>query len=268
MKKILCIVLLISFLSSLLFTADVFATGETVTVDGITYKSYGTYCAATGYDDSVSGKLYLPLSVDFGGTELPLTVIDDYAFSYNGSITEITVPASVDTIKEYAFFDCVKLRKVTLSAGVSSIDATAFYKCTKLKSIEVDSSNDHYASSDNVLYSKDMHTIIAYPPALTATEFTVPDGVTKIGDMAFSCCSNLTGITVPDGVTRIGYYAFAECSGIQTFDLPETVETIDVSAFECCTALSSMTIPNSVTIIDSDAFNYCENLTSVIIGSL
>ena len=43
---------------------------------------------------------------------------------------------------------------------------------------------------------------------------TIPDGVTKIGDDAFSRCSALTSITIPDSVTHIGENAFSECSSL------------------------------------------------------
>ena len=42
----------------------------------------------------------------------------------------------------------------------------------------------------------------------SVTEVTIPDGVTKIGDSAFSCCSSLTSVHIPDGVAKIGDSAF------------------------------------------------------------
>jgi hypothetical protein len=42
--------------------------------------------------------------------------------------------------------------------------------------------------------------------------FKIPDGVTSIGEYAFSDCSSLTSIKMPDSVTSIGSYAFYNCS--------------------------------------------------------
>ena len=36
----------------------------------------------------------------------------------------------------------------------------------------------------------------------------IPDGVTRIGDYAFYCCTGLSNIDIPNGVTYIGEFAF------------------------------------------------------------
>jgi len=46
------------------------------------------------------------------------------------------------------------------------------------------------------------------------TSITIPEGVTSIGDEAFSNCYGLTSITIPERVTSIGKDAFEDCSGL------------------------------------------------------
>lgn len=43
------------------------------------------------------------------------------------------------------------------------------------------------------------------------SDFTIPNGVTTIGDKAFYECRELTSITIPNSVTEIGHMAFAGC---------------------------------------------------------
>jgi hypothetical protein len=40
------------------------------------------------------------------------------------------------------------------------------------------------------------------------TNIALPEGLTTIGDGAFSGCSSLTNIALPEGLTTIGYRAF------------------------------------------------------------
>ena len=72
----------------------------------------------------------------------------------------------------------------------------------------------------------------------------VPEGVTRIGDRAFSGCENLQSITLPEGVTSIGDWAFYNCKSLQSITLPEGVTSIGNGAFEDCEKLQSVTIPD------------------------
>ena len=94
---------------------------------------------------------------------------------------------------------------------------------------------------------------------------TLPDGLTTIGDLAFSGCSSLTSITIPNSVTSIGGGAFRVCSRLTSITIPNSLTSIGYSAFNGCSKLTSITIPNSVTSIGSNAFRYCSSLTSITI---
>ena len=48
----------------------------------------------------------------------------------------------------------------------------------------------------------------------TIKNVIICDGVTFIGDYAFSDCTGLTSITIPDSVTSIDTWAFDSCDGI------------------------------------------------------
>ncbi|MBQ6682142.1 MAG: leucine-rich repeat domain-containing protein [Prevotella sp.] len=87
--------------------------------------------------------------------------------------------------------------------------------------------------------------------------------VTRIGESAFSGCTDLTSVTIPNSVTSISSYAFLNCSGLTSVTIGNSVTSIGNYAFYGCSGLTSVTIPNSVTSIGTWAFYNCSALTSV-----
>ena len=94
-------------------------------------------------------------------------------------------------------------------------------------------------------------------------KITIGDGVTSVGDFAFSGCDALKSITLPKSVTTIGQSAFSGCWDLRSLTLPDGVNTIGEKAFYDCLELTSITIPKSVTAIGQEIFYYCVSLTSL-----
>ena len=98
-------------------------------------------------------------------------------------------------------------------------------------------------------------------------EFTIPNGVTRIGNEAFADCSNLTSVKIPNSVTSIGHYAFTVCTSLSSIVIPNRVTSIRECAFSGCDRLASVTIGNGVISIEESAFQDCKSLTSIVIGN-
>ena len=84
----------------------------------------------------------------------------------------------------------------------------------------------------------------------------IGNGVTSIGDEAFSGCTSLTSVKIGNGVTSIGGYAFEGCTSLASITIPDSTTSIGYRAFLNCTSLTSITIPDSVTSIGNNAFVY------------
>ena len=92
---------------------------------------------------------------------------------------------------------------------------------------------------------------------------SLPEGLTSIGDSAFSSCSNLALTYLPEGITSIGNSAFSSCSNLALTSLPEGITSIGNNAFFNCSKLTSLTFEGKPDSIDQKAFYYCNNLTTI-----
>ena len=128
------------------------------------------------------------------------------------------------------------------------------------------------------------------------TGVVIPEGITEIGDFAFSNCPSLENILVsadnpsyvsinncclskdlrklifgcrssiiPEGISMIEESAFEGCVGQTSIVMPEGVKEIGRDAFSGCTGLTNIVIPDSVTEINGGAFFGCTSLTSIVI---
>lgn len=164
-----------------------------------------------------------------------------------------------------------------------------FYGCESLKTLTVDENNQYFTAKDDVIYNKDMTTLILYAPKKEDTSFsvhatvktidayafqysglkavTLPDGLEKIGYGAF-ISSSIESIKIPASVTNLGTLVFSKCKSLTSvvFEDSITIKEIPHSAFSSASSLTSIEIPESVETIGSAAFSYCTSLKNVSIS--
>ncbi len=170
---------------------------------------------------SVNGVLFskdktLLIQYPIGNTQTAYTIpsgvtsIGYDAFSNCENMTSISIPSGVINIGDDAFSYCENLTSISISSSVTSIGGDVFWCCTGLSNITVDPSNANFASVNGVLFNKDKTNLIQYPIGNSQKTYTVPDGVTSIGEEAF-CDSSLSSVTIPASVTSIDDSAFWNC---------------------------------------------------------
>ena len=143
-----------------------------------------------------------------------VTSIGDCAFYLCSSLTSISIPDSVTSIGDCAFSLCDSLTSITIPDSVEQIGTNPFTVCSALKSISVSPEHPYFATIDGVLFRKADKALISYPAGISSSTYTIPQGITAIGDSAFYYCDSLTSVSIPNSVTSIGDYAFGDCSNL------------------------------------------------------
>jgi hypothetical protein len=156
-----------------------------------------------------------------------LTTINN-SFLDATKLEKINFPASLRIIGHDAFYN-TNLSQVHLSADIESIGTAAFSGCPNLISLTVDSQNPNYISIDNVIFTKDMKTVVSYAAGKTDAEYTIPDTVEEIGHSIFGA-AKFSRVNVPDSVKSIGQYAFKNCHNLTEISLP-AVQTMKEFVF-------------------------------------
>ena len=165
-KSILSLLCILAFALPFVAATPCFAdTGET-TIDQITYR----YDTETGEatvndaDESISGNVEIPGTIEVEGKEYAVTFIGGYAFELCTSLTQITIPESVTSIGEGTFAYCSSLTQIAIPGSVASIGDYAFTDCSNLK------------------------------------EITIPEDVISIGNGVFAYCEGLTEVYMKEGL--------------------------------------------------------------------
>ena len=125
--------------------------------------------------------------------------------------------------------------------------------------------HDSHSASVKKLVVEDGITSIgndAFSDCESLVSAELAEGITSIGDGAFTGCYDLEKINIPNSVTSIGYDAFDSCWTLPSLELPSGLSKLESSAVSF-TAFKELTVPHGVKVVDSYLAAYNDNLTTV-----
>ena len=246
--------------------------------DGVTYRIDDKAAYVRAVDKTVS-EICLAENVAFEGAQYPLYKIADKAFAGNGSITLVTVPATVETIGSNAFdgvtYPIIKIKATTppvlasklpmLSAIVPPASVKAYKAANYWKDMTIigEGKNDiEVTTSATVDLTEAIMTQAKITPASVTSikvhgPLTNDDIINALNTNMRSCyaidLSDAEIEALPDG-------AFNGKIGLLEITLPAGLKAIGNNAFRGCFALrNEVTIPAGVQTIGSYAFSGCRN---------
>ena len=233
-----------------------------LTVIGTLNRADINFLQDLGYLESQGGIGKLE-DLDISQTNLPNSTLPEFAFSYVG-IKNIVLPNSVQTFEWQCFFHSnVKFVTIGTAASVlfedptpnyNSMDYSAFSNTREMVAYEVAADNQHFASVDGVIYTKDMKNLVAYPSNKPDNAFVIPATVEKICYAAVSNTRNLHNLTIPNSLKVISDYGLSGGNGLSDIQWGTGLETIGYCAFMRAINMGEVNLPEGLTKIVSSAF--------------
>ncbi len=168
--------------------------------------------------------------------------------------------SNVEKIGAYSFANRDAIGAVQLPSTLKEFSSTAFYDCHNIVAYRI-KDNKNFISVDDVLFSADKKTLVAYPAGNINLGYTIPEGTENITDYAFLNASSLTEVNFPSSLKTIGDYSFHKLNMLTRVELGNNLESIGKYAFANCVSLEEVKIPdNTIEVLSDGAFTCCDGV--------
>ena len=199
-------------LTALLLALSSYAAGTEI--DGIHYvlnsstkTASVTYTGSSSSDNTYSGDITIPASVNYSGNTYSVKSIGWSAFEGCTGLTSITIPSSVTSIGNSAFEDCTGLTSITIPSSVTSIGYEAFYGCTGLTSITACKMElSEYNCVIGAFYYVPYSSVTLYVPSGCASAYRALAPWSDFSNIVETDLTSIQTPTINSSETIVGYY--------------------------------------------------------------
>ncbi|MCM1578199.1 MAG: leucine-rich repeat domain-containing protein [Ruminococcus sp.] len=233
----------------------------------VTVLTAFTACSQGNSGENVSESVFEETSVaEVDWSEIfSYRIVDSYGYvrvnRYLGDDRAVVIPDFIEglpvkQINPAVFSDTAGdgdryITELTLPCYYDELSENNLRYLDGLQNVYISEESKNYISADGVIYTADGSTLVMYPAGRTG-EAVFAQGVTKIGDRAFSSCK-IDGVTLPDTVEIIGDSAFENCKNLTAVNIPGSVVKISPYAF-AGSGLESVTLNEGIRVINTGAF--------------
>ena len=122
------------------------------------------------------------------------------------------MPNTITFIGKKVFCGLINLKQITIPENVEEIGLDVFSESDNLEKILVNSKNWNFISKADVLYNRNLTTIIYYPPGKKEDKYIGLSTLEKFGNYSFYFTKKVKSIIIPKTVKVIGDFAFGNSS--------------------------------------------------------
>ena len=185
----------------------------------------------------------------FKGNEL-------FLFPRGKTTTTYSVPEGTTAIGDTAFDRNTTLASISLPISFTSFTSNPLRGVSGLESITVEVGHPTLSAIGGVLFSGS--ALVAYPKAKTGATYSVPSGITEIGQAAFHSAPSLTSVTLPDSLTVLGNDAFIYATNLASINLPSGLTTLGQRSLYY-TKITNIVVPHTVNTWGYQPFGQNQN---------
>lgn len=140
--------------------------------------------------------------------------------TFSGTLlTSVVLPENLQYFYAGAFSNCQYLTQITMHPGYKNYVSGQFSVCPALTDIIIPEGNEYFSVDEQgVLFSKDGKTLYYIPQGLNLTEYTIPEGVSKVGEGALKDCKMLETLNLPVGKLDFERKAIVGCDKLTTIN--------------------------------------------------
>jgi len=242
-----------------------FTASEKATIDALTLKSANS-ALVTSQDEAFAdakAKLEAQLA-DFDSIAVE-KVSYTPADNENGVDGSITVRVTVANGTQLGDRDIYSVNK-TMAISALDVEIVDMGKCGESVNWAFDTEGTLTIGGTGDMYDWNWISSLYAPWESYSTSINnivISDGVTSIGNFAFTDCINLVNVDISNSVKSIGSWAFAGCEKLVGEINLSDVETIGEQAFFSCRELTGVTLSGSSDMeIGAFAFAGCNGLVT------